>query len=572
MVNQILFLSGECFRFHYLRYSFQTRTDSRLSDVDGLPYSTLLYSNGPGYANPRAVPGNGSGDTQNAVHSSAVPRQWATHGGEDVPIYAQGPMALQLFSGTVEQSYVPHAIAYAACIGPYTARCTGHHSDGDNTYGNITVFHLTHVTNRPQDGCCHITVFHLTHVTNRPQDGCCVRLTNRPQDGCCVRRAQYGNITVFRLTHVTNRPQDGCCVRRAQYGNITVFRLTHVTNRPQDGCCVRRAQYGNITVFRLTHVTNRPQDGCCVRRAQYGNITVFRLTHVTNRPQDGCCVRRAQYGNITVFRLTHVTNRPQDGCCVTHVTNRPQDGCCVRHAQYGNITVFRLTHVTNRPQDGCCVRHAQYGNITVFRLTHVTNRPQDVRQAQYGNITVFRLIHVTNRPQDGCCAPCTVWQHNGVPPDIRNQPTTQDGCCACRTAQYGKHNGVRLIHVTNRPQDGCCVRRAYSIAHNCVPPDTCNQPDHKTVFVAGAPCIQYGNITVFRPDTCNQPTTRRLLCAPVSERHHRRAAMSADAVAGCRHRGPLCATQPGYTLDITPQQLRGGSEIFTLIRTLYSCC
>ncbi|XP_046683690.1 alkaline phosphatase-like [Homalodisca vitripennis] len=108
-------------------------TDSRLSDVDGLPYSTLLYSNGPGYANPRAVPGNGSGDTQNAVHSSAVPRQWATHGGEDVPIYAQGPMALQLFSGTVEQSYVPHAIAYAACIGPYTARCTGHHSDGDNT-------------------------------------------------------------------------------------------------------------------------------------------------------------------------------------------------------------------------------------------------------------------------------------------------------------------------------------------------------------------------------------------------------------------------------------------------------
>ena len=39
-----------------------------------------------------------------------------THGGEDVPIYADGPMSF-LFSGTVEQSYIPHAMAYAACIG-----------------------------------------------------------------------------------------------------------------------------------------------------------------------------------------------------------------------------------------------------------------------------------------------------------------------------------------------------------------------------------------------------------------------------------------------------------------------
>lgn len=41
-----------------------------------------------------------------------------THGGEDVPIYANGPMSF-LFEGTVEQSYIPHAMAYAACIGPY---------------------------------------------------------------------------------------------------------------------------------------------------------------------------------------------------------------------------------------------------------------------------------------------------------------------------------------------------------------------------------------------------------------------------------------------------------------------
>lgn len=69
--------------------------DSTLSDVDGQPYSTLLYGNGPGYSSPRTVPAaNNASDTgsvgdKNVAHGSAVPRQWATHGGEDVPLYAQ---------------------------------------------------------------------------------------------------------------------------------------------------------------------------------------------------------------------------------------------------------------------------------------------------------------------------------------------------------------------------------------------------------------------------------------------------------------------------------------------------
>ena len=32
--------------------------DSKVSDVDGMPYSTLLYGNGPGYSVPRTVPPN----------------------------------------------------------------------------------------------------------------------------------------------------------------------------------------------------------------------------------------------------------------------------------------------------------------------------------------------------------------------------------------------------------------------------------------------------------------------------------------------------------------------------------
>lgn len=58
------------------------------SDVDGLTYSILLYGNGPGHSIPRPAPSNQSEVEKNAMHSSAVPRQWATHGGEDVPVYA----------------------------------------------------------------------------------------------------------------------------------------------------------------------------------------------------------------------------------------------------------------------------------------------------------------------------------------------------------------------------------------------------------------------------------------------------------------------------------------------------
>ena len=36
-----------------------------------------------------------------------------THGGEDVAIFARGPMSF-LFDGTFEQSYVAHVMAYSA--------------------------------------------------------------------------------------------------------------------------------------------------------------------------------------------------------------------------------------------------------------------------------------------------------------------------------------------------------------------------------------------------------------------------------------------------------------------------
>lgn len=61
-------------------------------------------------------------EDKNYVQQSAVPRRWDTHGGEDVPVYAHGPMA-HLFRGVLEQTYIPHAMAYAACIGQYRSDC-----------------------------------------------------------------------------------------------------------------------------------------------------------------------------------------------------------------------------------------------------------------------------------------------------------------------------------------------------------------------------------------------------------------------------------------------------------------
>ena len=51
-----------------------------------------------------------------------MPRDSETHGGEDVPIYARGPMS-HLFHGTHEQNYIAHVMMYASCVGENKAHC-----------------------------------------------------------------------------------------------------------------------------------------------------------------------------------------------------------------------------------------------------------------------------------------------------------------------------------------------------------------------------------------------------------------------------------------------------------------
>ncbi|XP_050718083.1 alkaline phosphatase-like isoform X2 [Eriocheir sinensis] len=99
--------------------------------TDGLPYTTLMFTNGPGF-NYSAVDGKvvrhdpSTVDTRHPDYrfQAAVPTLpiKETHGGEDVALWATGPMS-HLFHRTHEQHYVAHAMAYAACIGPSEEDC-----------------------------------------------------------------------------------------------------------------------------------------------------------------------------------------------------------------------------------------------------------------------------------------------------------------------------------------------------------------------------------------------------------------------------------------------------------------
>ncbi|XP_047482851.1 alkaline phosphatase-like [Penaeus chinensis] len=102
---------------------------------DGLPYTTLMYANGPGY-NYTTIKDESEGGylvsrwniSQEVATGwdytqlAAVPRNSETHGGDDVAIYANGPMA-HLFHTLHEQNYIAHAMAYAACIGANQDHC-----------------------------------------------------------------------------------------------------------------------------------------------------------------------------------------------------------------------------------------------------------------------------------------------------------------------------------------------------------------------------------------------------------------------------------------------------------------
>lgn len=90
--------------------------------TDNKPYTILHYANGPSAQVIRANLTGVNTNDNNFAFPSAVPMTYETHGGEDVAIYARGPMS-HLFYGVQEQSYIAHVMGHAMCVGPYYTKC-----------------------------------------------------------------------------------------------------------------------------------------------------------------------------------------------------------------------------------------------------------------------------------------------------------------------------------------------------------------------------------------------------------------------------------------------------------------
>uniref|UniRef100_A0A1A8LNY8 Alkaline phosphatase n=1 Tax=Nothobranchius pienaari TaxID=704102 RepID=A0A1A8LNY8_9TELE len=98
----------------------------KVSDADQKPFTAISYGNGPGYKIVNGGRENISTVNYESSHyqaQAAVPLLSETHGGDDVAVFAKGPMA-HLLHGIHEQNYIPHVMAYAACIGQNRNHCT----------------------------------------------------------------------------------------------------------------------------------------------------------------------------------------------------------------------------------------------------------------------------------------------------------------------------------------------------------------------------------------------------------------------------------------------------------------
>ncbi|XP_075725936.1 alkaline phosphatase, tissue-nonspecific isozyme-like isoform X4 [Rhipicephalus microplus] len=80
-------------------------------------YTVLSYAVGPGYRE-RENYTEEETSSDDFLQQSTYPLWSATHGGEDVAVYAKGPWA-HLFDGVNDQTYIPYVMAYASCIGQF---------------------------------------------------------------------------------------------------------------------------------------------------------------------------------------------------------------------------------------------------------------------------------------------------------------------------------------------------------------------------------------------------------------------------------------------------------------------
>jgi len=123
-------IGGYTGRFHDITANVEDPNGFENLADDGNSLSILSYGNGPGF---KQMNTTGDGTWEKIKRKlladrtaadvaykqpSAQPIGSETHGGDDVGIWATGPMS-HLVHGVHQQSYIAHVMAYSACIGPH---------------------------------------------------------------------------------------------------------------------------------------------------------------------------------------------------------------------------------------------------------------------------------------------------------------------------------------------------------------------------------------------------------------------------------------------------------------------
>lgn len=83
-------------------------------------------------------------------------------------MFAVGPLAATLFSGSVDQSYIPHAIAYAACLGHHASRCSRDPPDNANTSDTMNAAPISCPSAEPNSAAISSDVMNDERARNPP--------------------------------------------------------------------------------------------------------------------------------------------------------------------------------------------------------------------------------------------------------------------------------------------------------------------------------------------------------------------------------------------------------------------
>ncbi|XP_064543223.1 membrane-bound alkaline phosphatase [Drosophila montana] len=95
------------------------------TDINGVKYATLNYAVGTNPyldENGKREPLEDKIDDPSFIFPSYITSTLGVHSGDDVGVFATGPQS-HLFSGVMQQSTIPHLMAYAGCIGDGPKLC-----------------------------------------------------------------------------------------------------------------------------------------------------------------------------------------------------------------------------------------------------------------------------------------------------------------------------------------------------------------------------------------------------------------------------------------------------------------